>query len=56
MKHSSIEVGTQLEAALPRIRTVEAMLQDMQDNVAPAAGAIAQGKSKPFLPTMPADQ
>lgn len=56
MKHSSIEVGTQLEAAPPRLRTVEAMLQDMQDNVEPAAGAVAQGKSKPFLPTMPADQ
>lgn len=54
MKHSAIEIGTQLEAAAPQLRTVETMLQDMESNVAPNARAVAQGKSKPFLPTMPA--
>ena len=54
MKHSAIEIGTQLEAAAPQLRTVETMLQDMETNVAPNARAVAQGKSKPFLPTMPA--
>jgi len=54
VKHSAIEIGTQLEAAAPQLRTVETMLQDMETNVAPNARAVAQGKSKPFLPTMPA--
>jgi hypothetical protein len=56
VKHSSTEVGPQLEAAAPQTRSVETMLQDMQNHPAPAARAIAQAKSKPFLPTMPADQ
>ena len=56
MKLSAIEVGTQLEAAAPQLRTVEAMLHDMRNNVAPVHDAVAQAKSKPFLPTMPADQ
>lgn len=54
MKHSAIEIGTQLEAAAPQLRTVETMLHDMESNAAPDARAVAQGKSKPFLPTMPA--
>jgi hypothetical protein len=56
VKHSAIEVGTQLESAAPRLRTVETMLQDMEKSVTPNARAVAQGKSKPFLPTMPADE
>jgi hypothetical protein len=56
MKHSSLEIGTQLEAAAPQLRTMEAMLQDMQDNLAPGPDAVAQAEAKPFLPTMPADQ
>jgi hypothetical protein len=56
MKHSSLEIGTQLEAAAPQLRAVETMLQAMQDNLAPAQDALAQAEAKPFLPTMPADQ
>jgi hypothetical protein len=56
MKHSLLEIGTQLEGAAPQLRTMEAMLQDMQDNLAPAQDALAQAEAKPFMPTMPADQ
>lgn len=55
MKHSSIEIGTRLEAAAPQPRTVETMLKAMRDNPGPAPDAAAQ-KAKPFRPTMPADQ
>jgi hypothetical protein len=56
VKLSSVEIGTRLEASAPHVRTVEVMLQEMENNPSPAPRAIAQGKSKPFLPTMPADE
>lgn len=55
MKHSSIETGVRMEAAPAQLRTMEAMLTDMQNRAA-APDALVQGKQKPFLPTMPADQ
>lgn len=56
MKHSPIEVGAQIDAAAPQLRTLESMLEHMQNNPAPVADPLLQGKSQPFLPTMPADQ
>jgi len=55
VKHSSIETGAKIEATAAQLRTLESMLADMQANVAPSADALAQGKPKPFLPTMPAE-
>jgi hypothetical protein len=54
VKHSSIEVGAKIEADAAQLRTMEAMQADMQNNLAPAPEALAQGKQKPFMPTMPA--
>lgn len=56
MKHSLIEVGAQIDAAAAQLRTLESMLEHMQNNPAPSADPLLQGKPKPFLPTMPADQ
>lgn len=55
MKHSSIEIRTQLKAAAPQLRTVETMLQDMRNKPAPAPDADARAKVKRFRPTLPAD-
>lgn len=56
MKLSSIELGTKIDADAPEFRTLESMLADIGDNPAPTLDALAQGKSKPFMPTIPAEQ
>jgi hypothetical protein len=50
MKHSMTEVGTKVEAGRAEIRTHELMQKDMQRK------APDFPKSKPFRPTMPADE
>jgi len=56
MKHSPMEVGTEIEAAAPQVRTHEQMQQDTTNKLMPGPDALAQAESKPFLATMPADQ
>jgi hypothetical protein len=56
VKHSSIEVGAQIEAAPAQSRTLETMLADMHNQLAPSPEALAQARRKSFLPTMPVDQ
>ncbi|HEY0065363.1 MAG TPA: hypothetical protein VGC21_24815 [Telluria sp.] len=56
MKHSAIEIGTQIDADAPEFRTLETMLADAADHPAPTPEELAQRQLKPFLPTIPADQ
>ena len=55
MKHSSIEIGTMIETDAPEFRTMESMLADMQNSRAPTPDEFAQRKSRPFMPTIPAE-
>jgi len=56
VNHSPIEVGAYIDVADAQLRSLESMLADMQGAPAPAPGAAAQQRQKPFMPTMPPDQ